>query len=347
MTNKRTSFLIFSSLCLLAVVTLSTLSVGAQGRYVNTYSKRTVKGYIDRLENSSNTFRRDFDRYMDRSNLNGTDTEDRYNDMVADYEDALDRLRSEFNRRNNWWESRSDVQEMLSRAEPVNGIINGLPFSRNIESRWRNMRNDINKVADTYDLPGLNGGGWNGGGWNGDNNGGGSRPPNWAQGTFYSTNITGYTMTISGSGQVTLEGPNGTFSGRWNQNTIYINNEVYPATQSGDGIRAYNSSTRTYTNYARSGGGGGYGNGNGNGGNGTTPPNWAVGTFDSQNIQGYTMTVYRDGRVTVSGPYGTTSGSWNRNSIFIAGQEFPATRINGGISVMNNSTGTATIYMRR
>jgi len=345
MTNKRTSFLIFSSLCLLAVVTLSTLSVSAQGRYVNVYSKSAVRGYIDRLEKSSDTFRRDFDRYMDRSNLNGTDTEDRFNRMVADYEDSLDRLRSQFNRRNNWWESRSDVQTMLSRAEPVNGMVNSLPFGRNLESQWRSMRNDINKVADTYDLPGLNGGGWNGGGWNDGWNGNTSRPPTWAQGTFYSTNITGYTMTINGTGQVTLEGPNGTFYGRWTQNTIYINNEVYPATRAGNGIRAYNNATRTYTNYSRSRGG--YGNDNDNGGNSTTPPNWAVGTFDSQNIQGYTMTVYRDGRVTISGPYGTTSGSWNRNSIFIGGQEFPASRINGGVSAMNNSTGTATIYMRR
>jgi hypothetical protein len=151
---------------------------------------------------------------MDRSNLNGTATEDEYNRLVGDYENALDRLQNRFNRNNTWWESRAKVQEMISRAQPVNGMMINLPFDRNLESQWRNMRNDINKVADTYDLPGLNGGGWSGGGWNDGWNGGTSRPPSWAQGTFYSTNIPGFTMTITVTGQVTLSGPNGTSYGR-------------------------------------------------------------------------------------------------------------------------------------
>jgi len=346
MTNKRISTLIFSGLFLLAMVVMSTVSASAQGRYVNTYSKNTVKGFIDKLERSSNTFRRDFDRAMDRSNLNGTATEDEYNRLVGDYENALDRLQNRFNRNDTWWESRAEVQEMIGRAQPVNGMMVNLPFGRNLESQWRNMRNDINKVADTFDLPGLNGGGWSGGGWNDGWNGGTSRPPSWAQGTFYSTNIPGFTMTISVTGQVTISGPNGTSYGRWNQSTIYINNESFPATRSGDGMRAYNPSTRTYTNYSRTntGGGGGWGGGDGNS---STPPSWAQGTFYSSNIPGYTMTINRNGTVTISGPNGTSSGNWRGNSIFINNEEFPATRINGGISAMNRSTGTATIYLRR
>ena len=41
--------------------------------------------------------------------------------------------------------------------------MNNATFRRNLERQWNRLRNDINKLADTYDLPGLNGGGWNGG----------------------------------------------------------------------------------------------------------------------------------------------------------------------------------------
>ena len=36
-------------------------------------------------------------------------------------------------------------------------MMNSLPFRRNLERQWTKMRNDLNKLADTYDLPGLNG----------------------------------------------------------------------------------------------------------------------------------------------------------------------------------------------
>ena len=198
MKNFKLLNLVIAALAITFAFAIIPGSVSAQGRYVNTYSKSKVKGYIDRLERSSNTFRKDFDRYMDRSNLNGTSTEDEYNQYVKNYENAVDDLQRQFNRNSSWWESRSNVERMINEAQPVNQMINRLPFARNIERQWRAMRDDINTVADTFDLPGLNGGGWNGGNWNGGNNGGGwnggnngggwngggrtSTPPSWAAG---------------------------------------------------------------------------------------------------------------------------------------------------------------------
>lgn len=315
----------------------------AQGRYINIYSKSTVRGYIEKLEKSSNTFRRDFDRYMDQSSLNGTNTEDQYNQYVKDYESTLDRLKRQFNGYQTWWESRQNVQEMIASAQPVNSMIINLPFSRNIESQWRNMRNDINKVADTYDLAGLNGGGWGGGNWNDGWNGNTTTPPSWAVGTFYSTNVQGYTMTIMASGQITLNGPEGTQYGRWNRNTINIANVGYPASQTRNGLRAYNQSSRTYTEYSRSGGNSGWGNGNGNT---TTPPTWAQGTFVSTNIPGYTMTINYNGQITLSGPNGTQNGRWSNGNIIIGYDSYPASQSGNGLRAYNQNTQSYTDYAR-
>lgn len=229
-------------------------SITAQeGRYVNTYSKSQVKGYIDKLESSSNTFRRDFDRQMDRSRRDGTIREDEYNRNVREYEDSLDRLRNQFNR-GRWWSSRSNVEDMLARAQSVNTMMNAVPFARRLERQWNAMRRDINKVADTYDLPGLNGGGWTGGPWTGGGNNGGigtgtggwngsgqmSAPPTWARGTFGWFETDSRTMTIDSSGRVTLYALGNTTYGTYNRNVININGDNLRVTRVGNGIRLYN-----------------------------------------------------------------------------------------------------------
>ncbi len=251
MKNNKIISIIFAVFAFAVIAMLpGSASAQVQGRYANVYSKSQVKGYIDKLETSSNRFRNDFDRFMDRSNLNGTRTEDEYNGYVEDYENSLDRLRNQFNRRRNWWDNRSNAEEMLNRAQPVNTMMNAIPFARNLERQWRTMRNDINKVADTYDLPGLEGGGWNGGnnnggGWSGGNNGGGwnggggatSTPPSWAQGSF-TWNVTDQRqMIIDRSGRVTIYALGKESYGTFNRNVININGDSLTVSRVSNGVR--------------------------------------------------------------------------------------------------------------
>jgi hypothetical protein len=133
-----------------------------QGRFTERYSKRDVSAIIARLETSSDEFRRDFARAMNGSRLNGTQQEDRFDNIVRDFERSVDRLRREFDRNDTWWKTRGDVQNMIREARPVNTMMSNLPFRRSLERQWRRLRGDINRVADTFDLPGLNGGGSNG-----------------------------------------------------------------------------------------------------------------------------------------------------------------------------------------
>jgi hypothetical protein len=168
----------------------------------------------------------------------------------------------------NWWANSSRTCITVATVDGrFDTIISGTPL-------------DCNRSA--------NGGFSNGGGgWNGNT----SAPPSWAIGTFYSSNIQGYTMTITGSGQITLSGPDGTQSGRWNRNSIDIGNVSYPATRSGNGLRAYNQSTRTYTDYSRSGGS------NNGGWNNNNSGNWGWGGGNSSNVPGLGkagVTVYDD-----------------------------------------------------
>lgn len=219
--------------CLALTILMLPVVTDAQGRYTDRYTKRDVSNIIRALEQSSNTFRRDFDRYLDQSSINGSREEDRLNEIVRNYEKALDRLRSEFDRNNTWWQSRSDVSEVMQNARAVNTMMNSLPFARRLERQWRNMRRDLNKLADTYDLPLLDGSGGGGGG-------GGGNVPNWAIGTFSARNPqTGgtITLTINRDGNVTINFDGTITYATMNGNTLINNGVNSRVTRINNGIR--------------------------------------------------------------------------------------------------------------
>ncbi len=150
----RIRFRHFSTvLCALAVLLIVAGDAAAQDRYRKKYNKKQVDNIIRQLESSSNDFRRDFDRALDRSRIDGTEREDNFNARVKRFENSLDTLRGEFNRRDDWWESRNNVQQMLEAAKPVSVMMSNRRLGGNLESQWRRMRRNVNKLAGTYNLP--------------------------------------------------------------------------------------------------------------------------------------------------------------------------------------------------
>jgi hypothetical protein len=93
-----------------------------------------------------------------------------------------------------------------------------------------------------------------------------SSPPNWAQGTFYSYDPR-LALTIESNGRVTAESSGGAISnGRYYQDRIYLDNEVYEVSREGNGFRVYNSRSRQTIRFSRNpNGGGGAGGGSGGG----------------------------------------------------------------------------------
>lgn len=363
MKNQKTFTAILTGAFFAIAAIVMPMSANAQLRYQNQYSKAQVGQTISRLESSSTTFRYEFDRAMDNSNLNGTSTEDRYNRDVKNYADSLTRLRREFNRNNSWWQVRNDVQGVIGQATTVNTWMNNLNFRRNIERQWNQMRNDVNTLADTFDLQGLEGGGWNGGnnggGWNGGNNGGGwngngqtSNPPNWARGTFYGTAPDGsqITLTLSNNGQVTAMINGSPSYGTYYRNSININGARARVTQQGNGLRTTRNDNGEVINYYRDG----FGNNNGggwNGGNiGNRPSNWAIGSFTAQNPQnGGTiyLTVSNDGQVTVNMDGNMSYGTLSGNTLNINGATATVSRNGNGIRTTRNDNGERINYRRQ
>ncbi len=348
--SKLLTISIFGLLTTAILPSLSSAQIG-QLRYQSRYSKAQVGEIIRRLESSSNTFKNDFDNALDRSRINGTSTEDQYNRYVKDYASSLVNLRRQFDRNNSWWLVRDDVSNTIAKASAVNDIINNLSFRRNIERQWAAMRNDLNTLADTFDLPGLNGGGWTGGPWNGGNQGGWSgagqmsSPPSWAVGTFYATNGPRISLTLDSNGRVTAVNEGQTYYGTFYRGNILLNGDSSTVSRSGNGIQTYNRNTGQTTIYSRTGWGGNDGGWNG-GGNMSAPPSWAVGTFYSTDGSNITLTIDASGRATVLNGGQTFFGTYYRGNLMVNRDSSTLSRNGNGIQTYNRNTGQTTIYSR-
>lgn len=323
----------------------SASDANGQGRYVGQYSKARVDQIIRSMEDAADEFRRDFRSELDRSNLSSSQKRT-YRNQVDNFERSTDRLRSNFNSNNDWWRSRNQVQNVVAAAQPLNTTMNSIRFRRNIERQWNRLRNEVNTVADTYDLPGIAGGGWTGGGggWGGGQT---VTPPNWAQGTFYGTAPTGeqITLTINPNGSVTANIGGGMSYGRFTSgNYLNINGAVARVTRQGNGILTQRNDTGERIAYTRTGGGG-WG-----GGNQATPPSWARGTFYGTGPGGerITLSIQNNGSITANIGGGISYGYWmNNNMINIDGAIASVARLrNGGISTRRNDTGEVINYRR-
>jgi len=344
MRSKKLNLFVLASFCLGLIALVLPAVSNAQGKYANKYSKRDVSSIILKLEESSNTFRREFDRNLDSSSLNGTNEEDRLNRIVQNYERSLNRLRRDFDSSDNWWQSRNNVQGVMSEAQQVNSMMNNLQFARKLERQWNQMRRDINKLADTYDLPDLAGNGGGGGG-------GGGNVPNWAIGTFYGRNPqTGgtITMTVSGNGSVTFTFENGssvyaTINGdRLNNNGI-----IARVTKLNNGIRTTRIDNGERIDYLTNGNENGNGGGNGGGGN---VPSWALGRFYGRNPQtGGTITldISSNGSVVITFENGSTNyATMNGDQLTNNGVVARVTKINNGIRTTRTDNGERIDYRR-
>ncbi len=343
---------------LLIAAAIAALSVGAfaQGRYTGRYSKNQVSNIIRKLENSSDRFSRDFKNQMDRSRRNGTYREDQYTNTVDRFENAIDQLRREFDRNSSWWEARNDVQGVMNEAQQVNLMMNQISFRRNLENQWRNMRTDINTLADTFDLPGLDGGGWQGGPWNPGTPGwGGGRPVSWAVGTFYGRSPrdgNSITLTIGTDGRVAAQIGSGASYGHLNRDMLTIGSAQSRVYRTSNGIRTVSVTDGETIELSRNPSGGwnqdpgypGWGTGN--------APRWAVGTFYGRNPQtgsGFTLTIGTDGRVSViyDGSPEVTYGIINNDQLRIGNDTSRVTRIRDGIRTRSNRDGQVIDLIRR
>ena len=125
----------------------------AQGRYRGrNYSKAEVERIIKRVEDRSDSFKKHVDESLDRGVLDGTRAEDRINDKIKDLEKAIDELRNEFDRRDNWLDVRENVVKVINKADDVNATFRSRSLRSRVETEWLALKADINRLAGIYNV---------------------------------------------------------------------------------------------------------------------------------------------------------------------------------------------------
>ena len=88
------------------------------------------------------------DRDLDRSRADGTRAEDRINNFVKEFENATDKLRTDY--RNND-RANGAVREVLSRGKTIDKCDQpDAWFCSNSKSQWNSLRNDLDQLARLY-----------------------------------------------------------------------------------------------------------------------------------------------------------------------------------------------------
>lgn len=140
--------------CLATFISVSVAAAQGTGPGGRFYTKAEVEALIKRVEERSDSFRKVIDRSLDKSALDGTNREDNINQQVKELENAIDKLRSNFDRANTWQETREQVQRVLNEADEVNALMRRGRWRRGgvVKSEWALVRSDLNKLFGVYNL---------------------------------------------------------------------------------------------------------------------------------------------------------------------------------------------------
>jgi hypothetical protein len=142
----RTFYKTLSTALLLAVVNIGISgTVLAQRQYRGT--EATIRNLLQRVENNSDTLRRDVEYALDRSRINGTAREDEINRLIRDFENATDQLRTRFENRQS---TSADVRLVLDRAAQLNQFFINNRLDNRIDQDWRQLQSDLDQLARAY-----------------------------------------------------------------------------------------------------------------------------------------------------------------------------------------------------
>ena len=137
---------------------------GRRGGRISDSERRQLRDVARRISDRSRDLQRDIDRALDHSRANGTNREDRINDQARDFRDAAARFRNVAGDSNDLYRSRDEARNLLDRASQMNRVLGRVRSDGRTQSDWNQLRSDLRRVADIYNLRFNDNGGYYGGG---------------------------------------------------------------------------------------------------------------------------------------------------------------------------------------
>lgn len=136
------------------------------------YDRERLRSSARRIDDLSRQFERDLDRALDRSRINGTNREDRINDIARDFRNAASDFRDRLGDARNLRRSEREARDMLQLGSRIDRLMYRFQFDSRTSSEWSQIRQELRFISDAYGFRGNFGYGRNddygrNGGWGG------------------------------------------------------------------------------------------------------------------------------------------------------------------------------------
>jgi hypothetical protein len=112
-------------------------------------SDTNVRTLLSRLDTNSDNYRRQITLDLDRSALNNTRSETAMIAYITDFENAVDRLRQNFDSRRS---ASTDVDEVMNRAYYIDSFMRDYRFSTATQTQWNLVRRDLETLTNYYNV---------------------------------------------------------------------------------------------------------------------------------------------------------------------------------------------------
>lgn len=117
-----------------------------QGNYYNNDLRNAIK----QLKDQSRNFARQVDRELDRSRIDGTNREDRINDIANDFKNAADRLNNRFGNGRNYNSTSDEAAQVISLGRRLERSLGRARLSYGMQNSWNQIQRNLNIISSYY-----------------------------------------------------------------------------------------------------------------------------------------------------------------------------------------------------
>jgi len=119
---------------------------GGYGRY----DERALRDSVHRLDRLAKDFEKNMDRALDRSRSNGSQREDRINEQVHEFRNAVGDLKSHIGNGRDLNRSADEARRVLQEGQQVDRVARPRWFDGRLSSDWSNIQRELRFISDAY-----------------------------------------------------------------------------------------------------------------------------------------------------------------------------------------------------
>ena len=114
------------------------------------YDERALRDSVHRLDRLSKDFEKNMDRALDRSRANGSDREDRINEQVHQFRDAVGDLKSRIGNARDLNRSADEARRVLQEGQQLDRVARPRWYDGRLSSDWSQIQRELRFISDAY-----------------------------------------------------------------------------------------------------------------------------------------------------------------------------------------------------